>query len=105
MFLSWVSFDILKVLLVWISLILFNFDSFSRIFRKFFNSFASFSSFVEWNIRENWKDEVNGIVQYRGGPLGPAVEPDAGDSDVEYGWEVEEDEQSQGSYQAGLGEG
>ena len=105
MFVSGVYFDILKVLLVQISLILFHFDTFSRRFGKFFNSFVSFPSFVEWNIRENRKDEVDRIVQYRSGPVGPAVELDAGDSDVEYGGEVEEGEQSQGSYQAGLGEG
>ena len=59
---------------------------------------------IERNISEYRENEVNRVIQHRVGPTVPTVELDAGDADVDDGRQVEEDQEGQGSYQAGLGE-
>ena len=59
---------------------------------------------IERNISEYRENEVDRIIQHRVGPTVPTVELDAGDADVDDGRQVEEDQEGQGSYQAGLGE-
>ena len=62
------------------------------------------SFFVERNISENWKNEVNRIIQNRVDPTVAAVELDAGEADVEDGRQIEQGQEGQGSNQTGLGE-
>ena len=62
------------------------------------------SFFVERNISEYWKNEVNRIIQNRVDPTVPAVEFDAGETDVDDGRQIEEDQEGQGSNQARLSE-
>ena len=47
---------------------------------------------------------MNRIIQDRVGPTVPAVEFDAGDTDVDDGWQIQKDQKGQGSNQAGLSE-
>ena len=59
---------------------------------------------IERNISEYRENEVDRIIQHRVGPTVPTVEFDAGDADVDDGWQIEQDQEGQGSNQAGLGE-
>ena len=47
---------------------------------------------------------MNRIIQNGVRPTVPTVELDAGDTDVDDGWQIEQDQEGQGSNQAGLGE-
>ena len=47
---------------------------------------------------------MNGIIQNRVCPAVPPIELDAGVADVDDGRQVEENQEGQGSNQAGLGE-